>query len=77
MDVCENLVVVDPCWSGEVDGRSGFRKELGKEGSAEVDGARAGDGLEGYHLAMGVSNAPRQVGGNAYLSSGIDILYFP
>lgn len=51
MDVGENLVVVGPCWGGEVNGligRAGI--EAGKEESAEVDGAGAGDCLKACDL---------------------------
>jgi len=48
-DVGEDLVVVGPCRVAEVDGGRGmhFAVELGEEEGSEVDGARAGDGLEG------------------------------
>lgn len=51
MDVGEDLVVVGPCWGGEVNGligRAGI--EAGKEEGAEVDGAGAGDCLEACDL---------------------------
>ncbi len=51
LNVGEDLVVVCPCWGGEVDGligRAGI--EAGEEEGAEVDGAGAGDGLEACDL---------------------------
>lgn len=51
VDVGEDLVVVGPCWGGEVDGLVvGALVELGEEEAAEVDGAGAGDGLEAGYL---------------------------
>lgn len=51
VDVGEDLVVVGPGWGGEVDGLVvGAEVEFGEEEAAEVDGAGAGDGLEGGHL---------------------------
>jgi len=45
-DVGEDLVVVGPCWRGEVDGRRRFGEEFREEETAEVDCASTGDGLE-------------------------------
>ena len=53
VDVGEDLVVVRPGRGGHVDCWSGFGEELGEEGSAEMDGACAGDGLEGDGLWRG------------------------
>lgn len=51
VDVGEDLVVVGPGWGGEVDGLVfGAEVEFGEEKTAEVDGAGAGDGLEGGDL---------------------------
>ena len=53
VDVGEDLVVVGPCWGGEVDGLViGAEVEFGEEEAAEVDGASAGDGLEGGDLGV-------------------------
>lgn len=53
VDVREDLVVVGPCWGGEVDGLIvGTEVEFGEEETAEVDGAGAGDGLEGGDLGV-------------------------
>ena len=46
VNIGEDLVVVRPCWRGEVDGRRGFGEEFGEEEAAEVDCASTGDGLE-------------------------------
>ena len=46
VDVGEDLVVVRPCWITEVDG--GFAGiEFRDEESSEMNGSRAGDGLDG------------------------------
>lgn len=50
-DVGEDLVVVGPCWVREVDGWL-VRVEFGEEEAAEVDGAGAGDGLQGADLEV-------------------------
>lgn len=51
--VGENLVVVGPCWGGEVDGLvRAARIELGEEKSAQVDSTGARDGLEARYLEM-------------------------
>ena len=51
LDVAEDLVVVRPCWRGKVDRLGGGTGvEAGEEEGAEVDGAGAGDCLEGYCL---------------------------
>ncbi len=51
VDVGEDLVVVGPGRGGEVDGLVvGADVEFGEEETAEVDGAGAGDGLEGGDL---------------------------
>ena len=50
-DVGEDLVVVGPCWRGEVDWL--VRRawvEFGEKSAAEVDGSCAGDGLKGDSL---------------------------
>lgn len=51
VDVGEDLVVVGPCGRAKVDGGGGvdFAIELREEEGAEVDGACAGDGLEGSY----------------------------
>jgi hypothetical protein len=46
VNIGEDLVVVGPCWRGEVDGRRGFGEEFGEEEAAEVDCTSTGDGLE-------------------------------
>lgn len=44
-------MVVRPCGGGDVDGLvGGAGEEFVEEESAEVDGAGAGDGLEGCYL---------------------------
>lgn len=49
--VREDLVVVGPCWGGEVDGLvGGAHVEFGEEKGAEVNGAGAGDCLEAGDL---------------------------
>ena len=54
MDVCEDLVVVCPCWVGEVDGLVlGAGVEFGEEEATEVDCAGAGDGLEADDAFVG------------------------
>jgi hypothetical protein len=54
VDVCEDLVVVGPSWGGEVDGLvGGAGVEFGEEYATQVDGAGAGDGLEGYYTFFG------------------------
>ena len=45
VDVGEDLVVVGPCWCGEVDCWCGFGQKLGEEETTEMDGACARDGL--------------------------------
>lgn len=48
-DIGEDLVVVGPCWAGEVDfWLRGV--EFRQEEAAQMDGAGAGDGLEGADL---------------------------
>jgi hypothetical protein len=50
-DVVEDLLVVGPGGVGEVDGLVlGTRVEFGEEATAGVDGAGAGDGLDGRDL---------------------------
>jgi hypothetical protein len=46
VNIREDLVVVGPCWRGEVDSRRGFGEEFGEEEAAEMDCASTGDGLE-------------------------------
>lgn len=51
VDVGEDLVVVCPCWVGEVDClvvRAG--EEFGEEEGSKVEGACARDGLESCYL---------------------------
>lgn len=43
-DIGEDLVVIGPCWVGEVNGRF-LRMEFGQEETAQVDGAGSRDGL--------------------------------
>ena len=63
-DIAEDLVVVGPCWTGEVDGLGlGARIEFGEEEGAEMHRARAGDSLEGAYLLVGVSGRDRDVFG--------------
>ena len=51
VDVGEYLVVVGPCWGGEINRLAGGAGiEAGEEEGAKVDGAGAGDGLEAYDL---------------------------
>lgn len=51
IDVGEDLVVIGPCWGGEVDGLVvGAHVEFGEEETAEVDGTGARDGLEAGDL---------------------------
>lgn len=53
VDVGEDLVVVGPCWGGEVDGLIiGTLEEFGEEEGAEVDGAGARDGLKAGDLRV-------------------------
>lgn len=53
VDVCEDLLVVGPCWVGEVDGGFGVGGvEAREEEAAEVQGAGARDGLEGCDLDL-------------------------
>ena len=52
VDIGKDLVVVGPCWRGEVDGGCRFGEEFRKEEAAEVDCASAGDGLEGDGLLV-------------------------
>ena len=44
VDIVKDLLVVGPCWAGEVD--LGRREELGEKETTEMDGAGAGDSLE-------------------------------
>lgn len=62
VDVGEDLVVVGPCWGGEVDGlvgRAGI--EAGEEESTEVDGAGAGDSLKACDLERMLSARRRDL----------------
>ena len=70
MHVVEDLVVVGPGWGGEVDRLvGGAGEEFLEEEPAEVDGAGAGDGLQGCYLWVGLDGVEkleegrREVGG--------------
>lgn len=60
-DVGEYLVVIGPGGGRDIDGLvGGAGEEFAEEEGAEVDGAGAGDGLQGCYLGFGV----REGGGN-------------
>jgi hypothetical protein len=42
----EDLVVVGPCWSGQVDGRRGLRDEFAEEEASQMNCASTRDGLQ-------------------------------
>lgn len=67
-DVVEDLLVVGPGGVGEVDGLVlGTRVEFGEEATAGVDGAGAGDGLDGRDLGGVLGGVNRRKGeGRAY-----------
>lgn len=51
--VGEDLVVVGPCWVGEVDGLvMRAREEFREEEGSEMEGACAGDGLQSCYLQI-------------------------
>ena len=54
MNIGEDLVVVGPCWGGDVDGWGGFGKELGEKEAAEMDCTSTRNRLEGDGLLTAV-----------------------
>lgn len=56
-DVCEDLLVVGPCWRGEIDGRPRLGWiEFRKKQTAQMDRAGAGDRLQGINLFIDSKN---------------------
>jgi hypothetical protein len=54
VNIGEDLVVVCPCWGGEINGLvGGTRVKFGEEEGSEVDGAGAGNSLKADNLRRG------------------------